>query len=933
MLALLPITCFIEDYDFLCLSRLLAVGGDVVLALVLVLELELVLVLVMVLGLGLLVLVKVGAVADVALVTVLAAAAAAVAIAAAPVVATAIAVTASVATHVMAGAHTGVGFGDGAAAGGGAVVDGAGVAGAVGGGAAVADVVMAAAPAVVVVAAVVAAAVAVADAITDAIADALVFQLSLLLQLTWLSWSRPTLNSSYAWLLLFTPLEDHREEGGGGGGDREWTRTRGMDMTRTSKTRGPGEQWRRHRYGRDEYCGSSDSCQLCSRLRAATWAVRLCQMSLVVGASDSDESGPLYLGKEVGLPDLVSDSVFRSSDEEDKELILDHVTVDAGSVHLGSEAAVCGPSSEEDTEVILDHVQVDSGRSGTPWATEAPPLVAQSHAHLPRAHLPRATRPRARGPRAQHGKTQPHVATLPIDNSSMDASWPRSKKRAVVAWPRAKKRKAQKHVVVETLDNSPVDMVLSESSDGALGDTSDIDSAKLENVTQTHFGIQVVPAHPYDGVFQWAFRLWIALYAIRGERGMSHVRRSFRLTSYFSGLGTVEVALDCLQVAAACLGLGGFGAESMSACEPSRKCQKVLRKRLDGKCVFSDILDIFSMGSTLRQSVIQEDGRLNFLKAQELVTQRSVGTAFCVGHGQRCRVPSPDIDISGSPCTPWSRMLGATRLRRQHPLTLLLLAWCHLVLCLEIPLGIHENVVGFDVEVVREMLGDSYEVVVLRCSPADWGFEFMARPRVYTLCIRKDKWQITCDIQQTYQEVRHLTRIKHLKGLTPAWPWRASSEQTMAEENRVRVHHHLPPLTSPSADWSYLLTSKQKGYLDHHQKRWQTQHQGVDFSVHPDCVLNLSHGPYVSRASRKQIPTFCRSSSLIWSPHRKRWLLNEEKAAAMGYPVFLDLAGEAGVALDDLVVQGGRTAIGNAMHVSCVGCVFLVALACLTPQS
>ena len=155
------------------------------------------------------------------------------------------------------------------------------------------------------------------------------------------------------------------------------------------------------------------------------------------------------------------------------------------------------------------------------------------------------------------------------------------------------------------------------------------------------------------------------------------------------------MALDCLLAAVASLGLGGFGAESMSTCDPAQKCQKVLRRRLDGKCVFRDILDIFSMGSTLRQSVIQ-DGRLNFLKAQELVTQRSVGTAFCVRHRQCCHVPSPDIDISGSPCTPWSRMVGATRLRRQHPLTLLLLAWCRLVKCKEILLAIHENVVGFD---------------------------------------------------------------------------------------------------------------------------------------------------------------------------------------------------------------------------------------------
>ena len=61
----------------------------------------------------------------------------------------------------------------------------------------------------------------------------------------------------------------------------------------------------------------------------------------------------------------------------------------------------------------------------------------------------------------------------------------------------------------------------------------------------------------------------------------------------------------------------------------------------------------------------------------------------------------------------------------------------------------------------------------------------------------------------------------------------------------------------------------------------------------------------------------------MWCNTRKRWLLLAELRAAMGYPVFEDLAHVANVPHEP--ATGPSFATGNAMHVANVGCVFLLA--------
>ena len=73
-------------------------------------------------------------------------------------------------------------------------------------------------------------------------------------------------------------------------------------------------------------------------------------------------------------------------------------------------------------------------------------------------------------------------------------------------------------------------------------------------------------------------------------------------------------------------------------------------------------------------------------------------------------------------------MLGGSRLRRLHPLTMLLVSWCRIMDAQRVPLAIHENVVGFDRAVLEELLSHEYDIVELRVSPSDVGFSVLRCP-------------------------------------------------------------------------------------------------------------------------------------------------------------------------------------------------------------
>ena len=443
-----------------------------------------------------------------------------------------------------------------------------------------------------------------------------------------------------------------------------------------------------------------------------------------------------------------------------------------------------------------------------------------------------------------------------------------------------------------------------------------------------------VDISPWDHCFHWAHRWWIGLYAVVGERNMCFPRRHLQVSSHFSGLGTVEVALAALRSAALSLSMPPPVARTVFACEIDRQCQHVLRQRVDGACIFRDILEEVSRPQTMQLCVT--NGLLDFEAARQMLWAAPVSRAYCVAHSLLCAVPRPDLDVSGSPCTPWSRMVGGTHLRRQHPLAAVLIAWCRVIRALAVPIAIHENVVGFDRVVLEEFLGRDYEIQEVRVSPSDAGFSFIRRPRLYFVLARRGVFAVVRDVAAVYAGVAQRVNPDGFapngpSSPSPAWVWQATPEQLFAAENASRRRRGFAPLSVASADWTYLLAPTQQERLAWQERRWRAT-RGSDPASRPALVIDLSQQPRFCRATEAGLPTFRRqSSSRMWSPARRRWLLPVEQALAMGYPVTQDAAAAAGLPVDTALQARPGAAVGNAMRVANLGSVLLTALACLEP--
>ena len=196
-----------------------------------------------------------------------------------------------------------------------------------------------------------------------------------------------------------------------------------------------------------------------------------------------------------------------------------------------------------------------------------------------------------------------------------------------------------------------------------------------------------------------------------------------------------------------------------------RGCQHVLHQRVGGACIFGDIMEL--VGSPGVGCACSANGRLNYEAACEMLENMPVPRAPCVSHKLPCQVPRPDLDISGSPCTPWSRMVGGTHLRRQHPLVATLVAWCRATRALGVPLALHENVVGFDKDILTERLGRHYTIHEVRVSPSDVGFSFLRRPRLYYVLARRGVLAVTRNIAAVYVEVAQTAKPTRLRAERP----------------------------------------------------------------------------------------------------------------------------------------------------------------------
>ena len=294
---------------------------------------------------------------------------------------------------------------------------------------------------------------------------------------------------------------------------------------------------------------------------------------------------------------------------------------------------------------------------------------------------------------------------------------------------------------------------------------------------------------------------------------------------------------------------------------------------------------------------------------------------YCCRHRRHC--PARDVggDISGSPCQAWS----TAGMRRGHndKRVICLLAWCRWLLTSRPSWAVHENVRGFKRELFAELVSERYDTVFLEVAPSDAGFHAILRPRTYAVCYLRGVVYPAFCMPTVYSALRDVFAGRGCHDFEAAMI--SSDEELRAAENEARRGLRLEALTPhhvPSADWSYLLTPLQRGYLERYQARFVGA-RAVDLGSNPD------HRPKTSRDG--VLPTTTTKSSRWWVCARRRWLLAKELAVLHGYPATPAL-GEC-VGVTDAAADRYRFGdIGNCMHVANVGCVVAVALACLQPR-
>ena len=194
-------------------------------------------------------------------------------------------------------------------------------------------------------------------------------------------------------------------------------------------------------------------------------------------------------------------------------------------------------------------------------------------------------------------------------------------------------------------------------------------------------------------------------------------------------------------------------------------CQKALKARMnpDGHGHGHVCLDLFSL---LGEAAMLPNPVDTFSKQPWQVVLTAFrrmhlsSHAFCIGHGCLCKLPMASVDVTGTPCRDWSPV--GNRAGPQGPDWCVMLAWCQVMLCLAVPVIVHENVPQFWPQLLHDIFGHAYHVTSMVVDCADAGFHLIARKRRYTIMYHKAKARVMCDPWWVYESMRHRMLSFHL---------------------------------------------------------------------------------------------------------------------------------------------------------------------------
>ena len=144
---------------------------------------------------------------------------------------------------------------------------------------------------------------------------------------------------------------------------------------------------------------------------------------------------------------------------------------------------------------------------------------------------------------------------------------------------------------------------------------------------------------------------------------------------------------------------------------------------------FKDILDFVPGAAELFREACRSPVDFQRLKEKILINSEFTSRGRCAAHGACCHLTAAYLDVSGSPCTPWPRAAGRRRLGRAHAAVTMLWAWIRVMRSQRPVILVHENVLAFDLDILKECLADLYSIQVIKVEPRHAGFFFIRRPR------------------------------------------------------------------------------------------------------------------------------------------------------------------------------------------------------------
>ena len=232
--------------------------------------------------------------------------------------------------------------------------------------------------------------------------------------------------------------------------------------------------------------------------------------------------------------------------------------------------------------------------------------------------------------------------------------------------------------------------------------------------------------------FQWMLHFERGVARTWGEEALRDLRiRLFRTlgsqsyATMFSGIDAPSTALETInKVVAGGLGLPPRKMQHVMAIEWDEECQKeLLCHPCAPACMFGDISDSYLPCFKRVIDKAKKNGQsVHFDALLPIVMSGNAlsSTMPCKIHGKHCRIPTFSHCFMGSPCTDWSvigRGDGLNGDTMEH-----CMAMCAMLRMIQPSTFSHENVVGFDGDILQSTLGDLYQIIEVPSNSCDLGW-------------------------------------------------------------------------------------------------------------------------------------------------------------------------------------------------------------------